>query len=90
MPLLKSLCLQPVDEDILHKLQMKKDKWKRHVKLDAVEQLLWGRQPSHSMKDKLCCAAARTVSLLLHDARLSVEDMSIVVTPEQLPQVCHV
>ena len=86
--MLRAVQLQPVGEDIYHKLQMKKDRWKRHAKLSAVEQLLWGRQPGCSMKHKLCSAAARTVSLLLHDARLSVEDMSIILSPEQPPKVC--
>lgn len=81
------LHLQPVGEDVLHKLQMKKERWNRHAKLNAVEQLLWGRQPRLSMKHRLCSAAKRAISSLLHDARLSVEDMSIVVTREQLPKV---
>ena len=51
--------LQPVGEDVLHKLQMKKDRWKRHARLAAVEELLWGKQPRPSMKrEDVCCCKA--------------------------------
>lgn len=40
------------------------------------------------MKHRLCSAVGRTVSSLLHDAQLLVEDMSVVITPEHPPMVC--
>ena len=83
----RTVRLQPIGEDIFHKLQDKKGRWKRHAKLSAVEQHLWGRQLKPSMKQRLCSAVARTIFLLLHDARLAVKDMSIVITPEQPPKV---
>ena len=79
--------VQPVGQDVLHKLQMKKDKWRRQAKLDAVEELLWGRQPHHSLKQRLCAALGRIATSLLHDASLALEDLSIVIAPGQTPKV---
>lgn len=79
--------LQPVGEDVLHKLQVKKDRWKRHTRLAAVEELLWGKQPRPSMSERMCSAAKHTVISLLHDARLLLEDVSIVIAPEQPSKV---
>ena len=79
--------MQPVGQDVLHKLQMKKDKWRRQAKLDAVEELLWGRQPHHGLKQRLCTALGRTATSLLHDASLALDDLSIVIAPGQSPKV---
>lgn len=79
--------MQPVGQDVLHKLQMKKDKWRRQAKLDAVEELLWDRQPHHGLKQRLCTALGRTATSLLHDASLALDDLSIVIAPGQSPKV---
>ena len=79
--------VQPVGQDVLHKLQMKKDKWRRQAKLDAVEELLWGKQQHHSLKQRLCTALGRTATSLLHDASLALDDLSIVIAPGQSPKV---
>ena len=85
---ISSNAVQPVGEDVLHKLQMKKDRWKRYSMLEAVESLLWGKRPRYSMKQRVCAAAGWLVSSMLHDASLAVEDLSVVIAPGQPPTVC--
>ncbi len=81
------MCVQPVGQDVLHKLQMKKDKWRRQAKLDAVEKLLWGRQPQHSLKQRLCNALRRTATSLLHDVSFALDDLSLVIAPAESHKV---
>ena len=79
--------MQPVGQDVFTKLQAKKERWRRQCKLEAVEHLLWGKQPARSLKHRLCCAAQRVISSLLQDAALALDNISITIAPGQPPRV---
>ena len=79
--------MQPVGQDVFTKLRAKKERWRRQCKLEAVEHLLWGKQPAGSIKQRLCYAATRLVSSLLQDAALALDDISITIAPGQPPRV---
>ena len=81
--------MQPVGQDVFTKLRAKKERWMRQCKLDAIEHLLWGKQPARSVKQRLCFAATRVVTSLLQDAALALDDISITVAPGQPPRVCN-
>ena len=79
--------MQPVGQDVFTKLRAKKERWRRQCKLEAVEHLLWGKQPASSIKQRLCYAATCLVSSLLQDAALALDDISITIAPGQPPRV---
>ena len=79
--------MQPVGQDVFTKLQAKKERWRRQCKLDAIEHLLWGKQPARSFKQRLCCTATRVVSSLLQDAALALDDISISIAPGEPARV---